>query len=46
MNLDPYNKYPDKEIWNALQHAHLKEFIIKQADGLQFECTDGGENLR
>lgn len=27
MNLDPFNKYEDDELWVALEHAHLKEFV-------------------
>ncbi|KAJ2160764.1 hypothetical protein GGF46_002010 [Coemansia sp. RSA 552] len=44
-NLDPFSKYTDQEIWNALEHAHLAEFIRTKADRLEFEVTQGGENL-
>lgn len=26
MNLDPFDKYSDAELWRALEHAHLKAF--------------------
>ncbi|KAJ2156306.1 hypothetical protein GGF46_005277 [Coemansia sp. RSA 552] len=44
-NLDPFSKYTDQEIWNALEHAHLAEFIRTKADQLEFEVTQGGENF-
>ncbi|KAJ2157849.1 hypothetical protein GGF46_004212 [Coemansia sp. RSA 552] len=44
-NLDPFSQYTDQEIWNALEHAHLAEFIRTKADRLEFEVTQGGENL-
>jgi ABC-type multidrug transport system fused ATPase/permease subunit len=46
MNLDPFNSYTDKELWEVLEHAHLKKYVESLEDGLQHECTEGGENLR
>lgn len=45
MNLDPFNKYADEELWSALKHAHLAAFIKGLAAGLNHEVTEGGENL-
>ncbi|XP_045473551.1 multidrug resistance-associated protein 1-like isoform X2 [Harmonia axyridis] len=45
MNLDPFNKYTDEEIWSTLEHAHLKEFIAGCSKGLQYEVNEGGENF-
>ena len=46
MNLDPFEQHSDAEIWTALEHAHLKAFVRSQTEGLQHECSEGGENLR
>ena len=46
MNLDPFDKHTDEELWQALEHAHLKTFVQGLTAGLQYECTEGGENLR
>ena len=46
MNLDPFDKYTDAQVWRALEHAHLKTFVSGLADGLQHECGEGGQNLR
>lgn len=27
LNLDPFDKYQDSELWRALEHAHLKTFV-------------------
>lgn len=27
MNLDPFDKHNDEEVWQALEHAHLKAFV-------------------
>jgi ATP-binding cassette, subfamily C (CFTR/MRP), member 1 len=27
INLDPFNRYSDDEIWKSLEHAHLKAFV-------------------
>ena len=45
-NLDPFNDRADVDLWTALEHAHLKEYVSNLPDKLQFMCTEGGENLR
>ncbi|BFZ17907.1 hypothetical protein BsWGS_20945 [Bradybaena similaris] len=45
MNLDPFETHTDGEIWSALEHAHLKSFVSGLSEGLQHECSEGGENL-
>ncbi|XP_073399008.1 multidrug resistance-associated protein 1 [Dendrobates tinctorius] len=45
MNLDPFEKYSDEEIWTSLELAHLKTFISGLPDKLNHECAEGGENL-
>jgi ATP-binding cassette subfamily C (CFTR/MRP) protein 1 len=45
MNLDPFDRYNDEEIWLSLEHAHLKHFVKGLAAGINHEITEGGENL-
>ncbi|NXT78795.1 MRP3 protein, partial [Zapornia atra] len=45
MNLDPLNKYSDEEVWKALELSHLKRFVSSQPSMLNYECSEGGENL-
>ena len=45
-NLDPAESYADDEVWEALEMAHLKDFIVSLNDGLYFECGEDGDNLR
>ncbi|XP_078519309.1 multidrug resistance-associated protein 1-like isoform X1 [Lissotriton helveticus] len=45
MNLDPFNKYSDEEVWSSLELAHLKNFVSGLPDKLNHECSEGGENL-
>ncbi|XP_071499551.1 ATP-binding cassette sub-family C member 3-like [Diadema antillarum] len=45
MNLDPFESYTDDDIWLALKLSHLHTFISGLPEGLQHECTEGGENL-
>ncbi|XP_068440085.1 ATP-binding cassette sub-family C member 3 isoform X1 [Clinocottus analis] len=45
MNLDPFEKYSDEELWSALQQSHLHKFVSNQPAKLELECSEGGENL-
>ncbi|KAK1798739.1 hypothetical protein P4O66_007035, partial [Electrophorus voltai] len=45
MNLDPFDAYSDEEVWKALELAHLKNFVSGLPDKLNYECSEGGENL-
>uniref|UniRef100_UPI0037E7E5A5 ATP-binding cassette sub-family C member 3 n=1 Tax=Semicossyphus pulcher TaxID=241346 RepID=UPI0037E7E5A5 len=45
MNLDPFEKYNDEEVWKALEHSHLHKFVSNQPAKLELECSEGGENL-
>ena len=46
MNLDPFDQYSDNEVWDALEHSHLSEFVSSLEGKLEYECSEGGENLR
>ena len=46
MNLDPFDQYTEEEVWRALESAHLKEFAVSLAGGLEHMVSEGGENLR
>lgn len=46
MNLDPFDKYSDEEIWKSLEYSHLKSFVSGLPNKLNHECSEGGENLR
>lgn len=45
MNLDPFDKHSDEDVWRSLEHAHLKSFVKGLPSGLHHEVTEGGENL-
>ena len=46
MNLDPFEQYTDSEVWTALEHAHLLDYVRSLPELLEHMCTEGGENLR
>ncbi|XP_074089273.1 ATP-binding cassette sub-family C member 2 [Macrotis lagotis] len=45
MNLDPFNKYSDEEIWMALELAHLKPYVEGLPQGLLYEVSEAGDNF-
>ncbi|XP_060060875.1 ATP-binding cassette sub-family C member 3 [Erinaceus europaeus] len=45
MNLDPFGNYSEEDIWRALELSHLHTFVSSQPAGLDFKCSEGGENL-
>ena len=45
-NLDPSDEHSDDEIWHALQTANLNTFVARLPEGLEYEVSEGGENLR
>ncbi|KAK5881725.1 hypothetical protein CesoFtcFv8_022490 [Champsocephalus esox] len=45
MNLDPFEKHSDEELWAVLEHSHLHKFVSNQPAKLELECSEGGENL-
>lgn len=45
MNLDPFNSFSDEDLWEALEHAHLKKYVESLEGGLLYECSERGENL-
>nr|CAD7588456.1 unnamed protein product [Timema genevievae] len=44
-NLDPFATFSDMDVWQALEHAHLKTFVKSLPAGLNHEVSEGGENL-
>ncbi|CAH1713412.1 unnamed protein product [Aphis gossypii] len=46
MNLDPTNSNTDEELWNSLKLAHLKDYVKGLVGGLDYEVSEGGDNLR
>uniref|UniRef100_T1K4Y0 ABC-type glutathione-S-conjugate transporter n=1 Tax=Tetranychus urticae TaxID=32264 RepID=T1K4Y0_TETUR len=44
-NVDPFNRYSDDEIWDALSHAHLKDFVSNTGEGLNYSIAEEGKNL-
>merc|ERR1719412_1059229 len=45
INLDPLARYSDKQIWAALELAHLRPYVSNLPEGLDYKITEGGENL-
>ncbi|XP_070538074.1 ATP-binding cassette sub-family C member 5-like [Ptychodera flava] len=44
-NLDPFEKYSDKQIWDALEKCFMKKAIQSLEGGLQATVVENGENF-
>ena len=44
-NLDPFDELQDAELWEALERAHLKEFVTSLGGGLSFKVSQNGDNF-
>ena len=45
MNLDPFGKYSDDQIWSSLKLSYLDGFVNTLPAGLEHGVAEGGENL-
>ena len=46
VNLDPFDQHTDDELWLALEHSKLKDFVSGLPDTFQHQIDEGGSNLR
>jgi ABC-type multidrug transport system fused ATPase/permease subunit len=46
MNLDPFDNHSDQEVWESIEHAHLKSYVASLPEQLRYMCVEGGGNLR
>ena len=44
-NLDPFGQYTDQQLFQAIEHSHLKDFVKSQENQLEHKISEGGENL-
>ncbi|KAG0003683.1 Canalicular multispecific organic anion transporter 2 [Modicella reniformis] len=44
-NLDPFQQATDTEVWEALDRAHLKDYLVGMPGGLSYEVTHNGDNF-
>ena len=45
INIDPYSKYKDEDIWNALEVCNLKDYVSNLPDKLEHQLESEGSNL-
>ena len=46
LNLDPFSRHKDEELWQVLEASHLKGLLSETERGLEFVIMEGGDNLR
>ncbi|KAG0238830.1 hypothetical protein BGX31_003156 [Mortierella sp. GBA43] len=44
-NLDPFDKFTDAELWQALERAHVKAHISSLQGGLSYQVSENGGNF-
>ena len=45
-NLDPLQRFTDRDLWTAIERAHMKDFVNSCVGNLSYECGEGGQNFR
>lgn len=45
LNLDPFQRHSDQELWDVLERSDLKQYIASCSGGLDSDVSEGGENL-
>lgn len=45
-NLDPFDVHTDQSVWEALDNAHLGDFVKELPGQLNYITEEGGQNLR
>ena len=45
-NLDPQGQREDKDLWEALEQSHLKQYVLGLDNELDCDINDSGECLR
>ena len=45
-NLDPDGQKSDKDLWDSLEEANLKDFVEGLTEKLEYNVGEGGDNLR
>ncbi|XP_012058533.1 PREDICTED: probable multidrug resistance-associated protein lethal(2)03659 [Atta cephalotes] len=43
-NLDPFDEFPDTDLWEALEEVELKETVVTIGNGLESRVFDRGSN--
>ncbi|KAL6776952.1 hypothetical protein ACKKBF_B40365 [Auxenochlorella protothecoides x Auxenochlorella symbiontica] len=44
-NLDPYDRYTDADVWEALAHVGMRDPVAALPDGLAARVAEGGDNF-
>jgi ATP-binding cassette subfamily C (CFTR/MRP) protein 4 len=44
-NLDPFDEFPDREVWSALEDVGLKKMVTGLQSGLDSLVSEGGSNF-
>ncbi|KAG0319256.1 hypothetical protein BG000_003942 [Podila horticola] len=44
-NIDPFHEFTERELWETLERAHLKDFVKTLSDDLLHEVSPQGENF-
>lgn len=44
-NIDPFHEFTERELWETLERAHLKDFVAGLEDDLLHEVSPQGENF-